>query len=192
MPDRPIPSLALRPAAARPRVRFVGDAVAVVAGESEKAVDQGAAAHQGEVSGARAGARLPRGQGWQRPRASGGQLACALPGWGGQPAQPVRERHLRRRGRGRGASGLRRGRRPRLPHQGLPAGHDGDLPHLYRDRPLRPAAHRLLHADRVPCAPHHRQRAGHPEKQDPRRQRAHRARLRRQADGRWPRSIPRS
>ena len=34
------------------RVRFVGDAVAIVAGESEKAVDKALKKHQGEISGA--------------------------------------------------------------------------------------------------------------------------------------------
>ncbi len=49
---------------------------------------------------------------------------------------------------------------------------------------LRTAAHHFLDADCVPCAPYHRKCAGHSEEQDSRRKTAHRRRLRRKAVGR--------
>ena len=48
----------------------------------------------------------------------------------------------------------------------------------------------LVHADRVPRAPHPVARAGHPEKPHPRGETAHRRRVRREADGRV-RDVPR-
>ena len=53
---------------------------------------------------------------------------------------------------------------------------------LLQHRRLRPSERAQLDPDRVPYAPHHRQRAAHPEEHDPRLQAAHRRRLRREAD----------
>ena len=74
----------------------------------------------------------------------------------GQQAEPLRQRGFRPRGYRGGLKGLRCGGGAYLPYESGPAGHDGDLPDLHEYGHLRKTERHQLHADRLPCPPHHR------------------------------------
>ena len=164
------------------RVRFVGDAVAILAGETEKAVDKAMKLIKVDYE------VLPA---VLDPHTAKDNPVLVHPEEDWEALCPVGADNKRNlvasetcgEGNVEAVAGrLRRGHRPCVAHQGLPAGHDGDLPHLHRDRPLRAAACGQFHPDRLPRAADPLHRFGHSQIQDPRGKAPHRRRLRRQAD----------
>ncbi len=146
-------------------VRFAGDVVAIVAGKDDKCVDKALKADKGRLSrGAGAGAGLHTAKDnpiLVHPRITG--RACR------RSAQIISATCARTMSAATATS--------------TRCWHDCDIviDHVYHTRAcqqammetfrtycsidlLRPAAHRELHADRVPHAPHHRQRPAHPER----------------------------
>ena len=53
--------------------------------------------------------------------------------------------------------------RPCIPYEGEPAGDDGNISYLYLFRYIRKAEYRVLHAGSLPCPPHPCERTRYPE-----------------------------